>query len=98
MLFAFDWKLVVVCAIVFFSIFFATHYVSLCSMATYLIALIFMIIFGQLGYYGMDTPHRIELYVVMLLMTILAFWRHRANIKRLMTGTESKIYLSKSKK
>lgn len=98
MLLAFDWRLLVICAIVFFSIFFTTHYVSLCSLAAYSIALIFMVLFGQLGIYGMDTPHRIELYLVMLVMTILAFWRHRANIKRLMSGTESKIYLGKSRK
>ena len=93
MLIAFDWKLVLIGAVVFFGIYFATHYISLCSLTTYVTALIFLIIFGQMGYYGMNQAHRNELYVVMLLMTILAFVRHRANIKRLLSGTESKIYL-----
>ena len=34
-LIAFDWRLFVLCAIVFFVIFFLTHYVSLCSLSCY---------------------------------------------------------------
>ena len=35
---------------------------------------------------------------VMGLLTVLAFYRHKKNIKRLLDGTESKIYLSKKNK
>ncbi|MCD7867303.1 MAG: acyl-phosphate glycerol 3-phosphate acyltransferase, partial [Clostridiales bacterium] len=64
----------------------------------YLVALVCMILFGQMGFYGMDAGHRLELYVVMALLTILAYYRHRANIVRLIHGTESKVYLSGSSK
>lgn len=94
----FDWKLFLICAVIFFTIFFATHYVSLGSMLSYTAALVFLIIFGQLGHYGMTAEHRMEMYVVMAAMTALAVFRHRTNIVRLMKGTENKIYLGKSGK
>ena len=95
---AFDWRIFIICAIVFFGLFFLTHYVSLCSVSAYLAAFISMIIFGQRGSYHMDSYHMIELYIVMGLLTVLAFYRHKKNIKRLLDGTESKIYLSKKNK
>ena len=82
----------------FFGLFFLTHYVSLCSVSAYLTAFISMIVFGQMGSYHMDSYHMIELYIVMGLLTVLAFYRHKKNIKRLLDGTESKIYLSKKNK
>lgn len=94
---AFDWRLFVVCAVIFFGLFFMTHYVSLCSLSAYLAAFIAMVILGQSGAYGMDSTHMTEMYVVMGLMTALAFFRHRENVSRLMKGTENKIYLGKSK-
>lgn len=90
---AFDWRIFLICAVVFFGLFFSTHYVSLCSISAYLGALICMVVFGELGYYGMDRPHTLELYGVMAVLTLLALYRHRANITRLINGTESKIFL-----
>lgn len=93
MILAFDWKLFLICAVVFFALFFVTHYVSLCSLCAYASALIIVIAFGQMGYYGMDHSHTVEMYIVMAVLTALAFYRHRTNITRLANGTESKIYL-----
>lgn len=93
MILAFDWKLFLICAVVFFALFFVTHYVSLCSLCAYASALIIVIVFGQMGYYGMDHSHTVEMYIVMAVLTALAFYRHRTNITRLANGTESKIYL-----
>lgn len=95
-LIAFDWRLFVLCAIVFFALFFAKHYVSLCSLTSYVVALAAMIIRGEMGDYGMDRSHLIEMYVVMVFLAALAFWRHRANIVRLANGTENKIFLGKT--
>ena len=95
---AFDWRIFVICAIVFFGLFFLTHYVSLCSVSAYFAAFISMIVFGQMGSYHMDHAHTMELYVVMGVLTVLAFYRHKKNIRRLLDGTESKIYLSKKNK
>ena len=95
-LIAFDWRLFVLCVIVFFALFFTTHYVSLGSLSCYLIALIALIVRGEMGGYGMDRSHTMEMYGVMVFLTCLAFWRHRANIVRLANGTESKVFLCKS--
>ena len=94
---AFDWKIFLVCAAIFFALFFTTHYVSLCSLCAYLAAWIAMIVLGQQGAYGMDASHMMEMYAVMGGMTALAFFRHRANVGRLLKGTENRIYLGKSK-
>lgn len=93
MILAFDIRIFLPCAIVFFVLFFAAHYVSLCSLCAYASALIFMIVLGQMGYYGMDRAHTIEMYIVMAALTAMAFYRHRANIQRLVNGTENKIFL-----
>lgn len=98
LLLAFDIRIFAICAVVFFSLFFTTHYVSLCSVSAYVTALICMIVLGQMGAYGMDLNHRMELYVLMAALTILAIYRHSANIKRLLDGTENKIYLSRKQK
>ena len=46
----------------------------------------------------MDQSHMLELYVVMAFLTVLALFRHKKNIQRLLNGTESRIYLGKKKK
>lgn len=56
-----------------------------------------MIIFGQMGSYHMAYSYMMELYILMALLTVLAFYRHKNNIQRLLNGTENKIYLGKSK-
>lgn len=88
-----DWHIFVICAIVFSAIYFTTHYVSLCSISAYLVALVMMVIFGQMGRYGMTQARVWEMDIVMACLTVLAIYRHRTNIKRLLEGEESKIYL-----
>lgn len=61
-------------------------------------ALIAMIVRGEMGGYGMDRSHTTEMYIVMGFLTVLAFWRHRANIVRLANGTENKVFLGKQRK
>lgn len=95
MLLAFDWRLFLAAAVVFFTLFFLFHYVSLCSIASYLATFFLTIILGRMGYYNLELRERMELYVIMGVLTLLAVFRHRANIRRLFQGTESKIILSK---
>ena len=79
----------------FFSVFFSTHYVSLGSLLVQIVMIAEMIIFGQLGIFGMTQGALIELYIVTTFLAALAFWRHRTNISRLVHGTERKTYLTK---
>lgn len=98
MIIAFDWRIFIACAVVFFALFFTTHYVSLCSLSAYSVAFILVLVFGHMGKYGMDQPHTMELYIVMAVLTAMAFYRHRANIVRLLHGTENKVFLSSKNK
>ena len=97
LLLAFDWRIFLICAVVFFALFFATHYVSLCSLAGYLCFVILLVIFGQTGMYPCSQPVLYEMYVVAVLLMALAYWRHRQNISRLIHGNENKIFLSKKR-
>ncbi|MBO7402819.1 MAG: acyl-phosphate glycerol 3-phosphate acyltransferase, partial [Lachnospiraceae bacterium] len=49
---------------------------------------------GQLGLYNMGQDNLIELYLVVFFLTVMAFWKHRGNIGRLIHGNERKTYLS----
>lgn len=94
MIVAFHSFFVPVCAALFFGVFFVTHYVSLGSLVLYAGFFIEMIVLGQMGVFGMSQPHLIELYIVTAFLTIMAYYKHRENIKRLLSGTERKTYLS----
>lgn len=88
--------------ILFFVPFFTTHYVSLGSLLVYAGLMIQMIVFGQSGlgsvFSGMTQGQLIEMYVLFGCLLVMAFWKHRENIKRLLHGTERKTYLSKKNK
>ena len=89
-----DWKLLLCAVIVFLTAFALTHYVSLGSISAYIVALITMVIFGKMGYYSLAESHLTEMYVLMAVLTILAIWRHKDNIVRLLHGEENKLYLT----
>lgn len=85
--------------ILFFGAFLTTHYVSLGSLLVYAGFMIQMVISGQTGLFaGMTQERLIEMYVIAALLTAMAYWKHRANIVRLVQGKENKTYLFKKKK
>lgn len=98
MILAFHPYFIPVCAALFFGVFFVSHYVSLGSLVLYAGFLIEMVILGQLGVFGMTQPLLIEMYVVAAILTIMAYYKHKENIKRLLNGTERKTYLSRKNK
>lgn len=82
---------------VFFITLFTTKYVSLGSLLVYVSFMIELVILGQLGYFEMSQMNLFELYAVGGFLTAMAFIKHRANIVRLIQGTENKTYLFKKK-
>ena len=66
-----------------------TKYISVGSLGAYTVFLIEMVIAGQIGWFEMDAARCYELYAVLFILTILAWYRHRENIKRLAAGTEN---------
>lgn len=84
--------------VLFFGSFFITHYVSLGSLLVYVGFVTQLIIFGQNDFFDMDQSLLTEMYIVAFLLAIMAFWKHRENIKRLIHGEERKTYLTKKNK
>ena len=80
--------------VLFFGAFFITHYVSLGSLLVYAGFMIELVILGQMGIFGMTQAVLTEMYVIAGLLTIMAYWKHRENIKRLLSGSERKTYLT----
>lgn len=87
--------------LIFFGIFFTTHYVSLGSICLYISFLAETIIWGALrfGFFGSITPAlALECDIVVGLLCAMALFRHRANMVRLIRHEEKKTYLSKKNK
>lgn len=83
--------------ILFFGTFFTTHYVSLGSLFVYAGFMIEIVVMGQMGIFGMSQAHLIELYVIAAFLTVMAYYKHRENIVRLLKGEERKTYLTHKK-
>ena len=49
------------------------------------------ILFGQQGKWGLSQGHLYELYAITIFLCLMAIFRHRKNIGRLLNGTESKL-------
>ena len=95
---AFDGIMCILGYITFIVVFLATHYVSLGSLMVYAGLVIEIVIFGQMGHFGMTQPLLNELYILAYLLAVLALWKHRQNIVRLVHGEERKTYLTKKNK
>jgi len=85
--------------VLFLGVFLTTHYVSLGSLLIYAGFVIQMIVMGQTGYLGdLSQGTLMEMYIIAVLLMAMAYWKHRENIKRLLTHTERKTYLFKKNK
>lgn len=81
--------------IIFFGIFFLTHYVSLGSLLVYVGIMLQMVISGQLGLFHTGQSVLNEMYIITFLLAAMAYYKHKENIKRLLKGEERKTYLFK---
>ena len=95
LLLSFDWRLTLAALVVFLIAFFTTHYVSLGSLLVYVVFLLGLVLMGQTAQFAMEAAHIHEMYLVAALLALLAFYKHRANIVRLLHGNENKTYLKK---
>lgn len=81
--------------ILFFGVFFLTHYVSLGSLLVYAGIILQMVISGQLGMFHTSQGILNEMYVITVLLAGMAYYKHKENIIRLLKGEERKTYLIK---
>ncbi len=80
-IFGFAWQVGAVFMITWFIIAKLFKFSSLAALVGSLVSILAVSFFLPLPYY----------LIVMVIMVILIFWRHKANIEKLMAGTESKI-------
>ena len=80
-MFALDPRMAIIAAIVFGIVFYTTRYVSVGSLTITALFPVMVLFFypGQWAVFGLS-----------LAFTAMAWWRHRANIQRLLSGTENK--------
>jgi glycerol-3-phosphate acyltransferase PlsY len=74
------WPAALAFAIVWLGVAFVTRYSSAAGLAASVASVIVLALLGS-----------IEVAIVVLIMTLVIFWRHRENIARLRAGTETKI-------
>jgi len=98
MILSFHPYFIIIGVALFFGTFFLTHYVSLGSLLVYAGFMIQIIYCGQTGLFtGMTQGQLYEMYAVAACLAIMAYWKHRANIVRLLKHEEGKTYLTKKK-
>lgn len=90
--------MVLICLAAFILIVATTRYVSLGSMAVATIYFIEVLVYGQMGGYPVTCTGLMEMYIIAGLLMLSAFYKHKANIKRLLSGTENKFTIGKSNK
>ncbi len=89
--------MVVICLAVFVGIVAGTKYVSVGSLVVVVLYLGEVVYLGQTGAYGIAQNYLYEMYGIAAFLMVSAFFKHRANIKRLLSGTENKLSVGKSK-
>lgn len=92
---AFDLRISAICLIAFVVIVAATRYVSLGSLAVVTICFVMGVIFGFSGLLTVGPAQLPEFIILLFIITAQAYIRHKANIKRLLSGTENKLGDSK---
>ncbi|MEY8352202.1 glycerol-3-phosphate 1-O-acyltransferase PlsY [Lachnospiraceae bacterium 54-53] len=95
---AVDLRMMLLCLAAFLLIVAVTRYVSLGSLVVAVIFFVWLFVFGRAGAYGLAPGSLPEFYIAAALISGQAFWRHRANIGRLVRGRENKISIGSGKK
>jgi len=92
---AYDWKLALCMMAIFILIVAITRYVSFASIMMMIFFFGLLIFKGQMGWYPLSGRYLYEVYFIGGILTVMAIWKHRANIGRLLSGTENKLGVKK---
>ena len=97
-----DYRIILICLVAFLLCVIITRYVSVGSLV---VVTLFFLSFVVLGMNGMISnpatgiacsgKELVESYIVIFLFAALAFYRHKANIVRLIHGEENKLFEKK---
>ena len=86
-----DWRVMLVCLVVFVAAVAITRYVSLGSILVMIFFFIGMVFCCLRGDFGIAAAYQPEFCVLAVLISLMGIWRHHANIRRLLNGTENKL-------
>ena len=87
--------MILICIAVFVGTVALTRYVSVGSLVVVTVYMIEVIVYGQMGGYGVEAGYLHEMYGIAVFLVLSAFFKHRANIGRLLNGTENKLSVGK---
>jgi len=79
------------CLAVFVLCLWLTKYVSLGSILMATLFIIQVVEFNMLGALGVPAENILEYDLLAVIFGVMAIWRHKANIQRLLAGTENKV-------
>lgn len=83
--------IMLICLAVFVGMVAGTKYVSVGSLAVVITYFLCVVVYGQMGGFGVQGSYLYEIYILAALVVISAFFKHRSNIQRLREGTENKL-------
>ena len=92
-----DLPYVLLCVAVFFGVAVITKYISAASLSAAFAYAVCVIIYGSHGGFLVTGSCLTEIYVIAALLVVSAIYKHKANIQRLMNGTENKFSVGKKK-
>ena len=98
----FDYRIILICLVAFMLCVLITRYVSLGSLIVVVLFFISFLVLGLTGRIENPSTHladsgkpMYESYIIIFIFASLAFYRHKANIIRLVHGNENKIFSKK---
>ena len=92
-----DWRIFIVCLLGFVLPIAITRYVSLGSLIAEALLVVSWLLWGRQLAPVLAEGYYTETCIIVFLIAALAYWRHRANIGRLLRGCENKIGSGKKK-
>lgn len=91
MIFILDGRIALILTVIFILIVWRTRYVSMAALTVMALFLVLWIVFCQTGLIGISPDLRLESYLIAAVGVGLSYLQHRANIVRLINGTENKL-------
>ncbi len=92
-----DWRIFIVCLLGFVLPIAITRYVSLGSLIAEALLVVTWLLWGRQLTPALAESYFAETAIIVFFIAALAYWRHRANIGRLLKGCENKIGSGKKK-
>ena len=98
MMLAFCPLAVPICLVLFTLSIFVKRYVSVGSLLVCIGFFVQTVLFGQSGKLGAAAQSLTEIYIVVGIVCVLGLIRHQSNIRRLLSGTENKVFVKEETK